>query len=120
VRLFIDETRGDPELADVCFEYAAINAYSAWERLRAQPASTRRARRRRTTRRSAATTVAAAVRQNILEFEMPNGKLMRDCTFKEVGKAGRAFARIAAAGRPNQIVGEVLSAQRAQTLISAR
>lgn len=114
IRMFVDEARADPELADACFVSAAINADKAWEKLRSG-----RNAKKKAERKTKAATAAAAVTKNILDFAMPNGKALRECTFAEVGRWGKQFGRIAAAGRPDQIVGEVLSARRAKALMRA-
>lgn len=52
-----------------------------------------------------------------LDFLMPNGKKLRECTFSECGQLGGMFGKIAAAGKPNQIVGEKLSDKKLQALL---
>jgi hypothetical protein len=52
----------------------------------------------------------------ILDFTMPNGKQLRHCTFAEVAAAGERFAALAKLGKPDQIVGEVLTAKQAAKL----
>lgn len=49
----------------------------------------------------------------ILELEMPNGKKLRDCTFREVAKFGIGFTRLSKMGKPNELV-SILSASVVQ------
>lgn len=123
VELFIEKALADPELNRVALEVVAINAYNAWDSLRSHsPSSTRssystRMARQSSVRQRAARTVRRIVHACILDHVMPNEKKVRDCTFKEMGQFGKKFQRIAAAGQPNQIVGQVLSARKAKSLM---
>jgi hypothetical protein len=53
----------------------------------------------------------------VLDTPMPNGKLLRDCTVKYACKLPGAFARLGKLlgkmGKPNQLVGEVISNKQA-------
>lgn len=124
VELFIEKALADPELNRVALEVVAINAYSAWDSLRSsRPSTSSRlsASARRTdqasVQRRASRVVQRIVNACILDFVMPNEKKVRDCTFKEMGQFGKKFQRIAAAGQPSQIVGQVLSARKAKALM---
>jgi hypothetical protein len=119
IKLFMEECRGDVELSDVCFEIAAINAYHSWEGLRARGNSAQQKNRMADRRRMAAG-IAGKIVKSILDFMMPNNKPLRECTFGEVGRFGRKFQRIAEAGEPNQIVGDVLSPAKAEQLMKQR
>lgn len=44
----------------------------------------------------------------LLDTLLPNGKTLRDSTFRECAKMGGALATIAKKGKPSQIVGDVL------------
>jgi hypothetical protein len=126
LRLFRAEANANPELSDVCIEIAAINAYSAWEKLREHPSRSpsqeRQAQRERqeASIEQASEVVARIQRAVILDFVMPNNKPLRNCTFKEVRKFGKGFQKLGMAGRPNQIVGEVLSETQAKRLMRGR
>jgi hypothetical protein len=124
LRLFRLEAGGDPELTDICVEVAGINAYLALENIRnrakRRPAETPEQQRQEQDAEAAQQAAVIAdriVRSAILDFMMPNNKRLRDCTFSEVRKFGKGFSRIAAAGRPNQIVGQVLSETKAKSLM---
>lgn len=54
-------------------------------------------------------TIKRAVLSISLDFVMPNGKPLRDCTGGECARAGGWFAKIAKRVKPNQVVGNVLS-----------
>jgi hypothetical protein len=64
------------------------------------------------------TKIRAAVQTTFLDFVMPNDKPLRDCTFREVGRFGDKFKKLAALGKPNQIVGQVLSEKQASAVLS--
>lgn len=52
----------------------------------------------------------------LLDLVLPNGKRLRECTFAEVAKAGGWFAKIAKKGKPNQIVGKVLTEEQLRAI----
>lgn len=55
------------------------------------------------------------IRQTILlGLEMPNGKVLRDCTFREVKGFGGGFTKLATMGKPTQKVG-ILSEDRVRS-----
>ena len=123
LRLFRSEANTDQELADTCVEIAALNAYLALENVRTRIAkrpATPEQQRQEQAREAAqeASIIAERIaRSAILDFVMPNNKKLGECTFKEVGSFGKGFSRIAAAGGPHQIVGEVLSETKAKSLM---
>jgi hypothetical protein len=45
----------------------------------------------------------------LLDVVLPCGKRLRDATFAECAEAGGWFSKIAKMGRPNQLVGKILS-----------
>lgn len=57
-----------------------------------------------------------AVEMVFLDFNMPNGKALRDCTGAECKRAGGWFAKIAAKIKPAEKVGNVLSEQDLRNL----
>lgn len=57
-----------------------------------------------------------ATRMVLLDLVMPNGKMLRNCTGKEVAKSGEIFARIAGQIKPNEVVGDVLSEAQVRKL----
>jgi hypothetical protein len=50
----------------------------------------------------------------ILDFLMPNGKAMRECTFGYVREIGGRFAAIGALRKARQVIGDVLTDEQAQ------
>jgi hypothetical protein len=65
-------------------------------------------------RKTAAVKTVAASRRILqslisLDFIMPNGKSLGKCTFGYATEMGGKFAKIGAMGKPNQIIGTVLS-----------
>jgi hypothetical protein len=52
----------------------------------------------------------------LLNIKLPNGKLLRDCSFAECKKAGGWFLKVAKMGRPTQIVGLTLSEEKLQAI----
>lgn len=55
----------------------------------------------------------------LLDFMMPNGKKLRDCTFGYCAEIGGAIGKIGAQGRPSEIVGNVLTAAQVQDIINS-
>jgi hypothetical protein len=51
---------------------------------------------------------------------MPNGKMLRDCTFAEVGAYGEQFRKLASMGRPQQIIGDVLSEKQVRAIMKKK
>jgi hypothetical protein len=49
----------------------------------------------------------------VLDLMMPNGEAIRDCSFGYMTKLGGAAARIGAMGKPNQIIGKVITEKQA-------
>lgn len=55
----------------------------------------------------------------LLDFAMPNGKRLRDCTFGYCAEIGGAIGKIGARGEPNEIVGKVLTAAQVQEIVNS-
>lgn len=47
----------------------------------------------------------------LMDVLLPNGKKLRDSTFRACAEAGGWFGKIAAMGKPDQIVGAILTEQ---------
>ena len=119
IQLFKDAAHANSELAEASFEYAAINADAAWEKLQyKKQAAAARAKAAAATQ-SAVTAIGEAIKRSILDWVMPNEKLLRDCTGAEVRTFNNGFGNIANAVQPDEIVGEVLSVEEAAELMSA-
>jgi len=54
----------------------------------------------------------------LLDFVMPNGKKLRDCTFAYCGQIGGAISKVATHGKPNELVGKILSADQVQKIVN--
>jgi len=118
-RAFIDAMRADENLAEACFRYAHANYRSSIERLmppqgrkqKPPPATKKIKQRHRVVKEESV--------KLLLDHVTPNGKPLRECTFAEVAVLGKAYARLATAGAPNQIVGKVFRTDK-QLLVFAR
>lgn len=118
---YIARSRDDLELADINAKTACLYA---WNRLtqrstrsRSFPRDTKtRAQRAAAVAKDAAKMVAAVKAVCVMDLILPTGKSLRNSTFADCKAAGGLFNRIAAKGKPNQIVGKVLNDQQAQAL----
>lgn len=121
-KLFVDAVLNDPDLNRACVSGFAVNVRMAVERLASAPASSivigrlKEVKRTKASVKFSGRSAGESIRAAILDFVMPNGKTLRDCTFREVAQAGDRFAKIAAMGRPNQVVGKVLTDEQAARL----
>jgi hypothetical protein len=108
-------------LIDACLEYVGVLTYSAWLKLRPKPArpaaSPAAASQPAAEARRATATTAEAIVRNIVEHRLLNGNLLLDSTFREVGKDNKRYAKLAKAGKPNQIVGKTLSMDQIVRLV---
>jgi hypothetical protein len=118
-RLFMTKILGDEAMtaienldeAEAVFEYFTTNHGRSIERY--EPATPEayieRSEARAEVRKErieATKKAAAAVAQIILlNLPMPNGKTLRDCTFREVAKFGSSYTKLSAMGKPMQKVG---------------
>jgi hypothetical protein len=108
-RLYVEAILDDRDLAQSFVEAFFSNVLAMVtrerehrkEKQRRGKASERRAERKRT--------AGKKIARVMFDFEMPNKKKLRDCTFEEVGKFGARFTKLAAMGKPDEIVGEVLT-----------
>jgi nitrogen fixation/metabolism regulation signal transduction histidine kinase len=116
------EVMADPELIDACVTAAVTNAITAIERIHRSKRSTGTEAARAATRDrvlAKAMEFGSGISETIatiLDFPMPNGKQLRHCTFGEVAAFGERFAKIAKLGKPDQIVGDVITAKQAAKL----
>jgi hypothetical protein len=89
---------------------AKLSKEQAGQKLRRE--ATRRAEQktqRATLDAEADTEINKIIEASLLDFLMPNDKKLRDCTFGYCREVGGWLGRIGAAGKPDQIVGDVLS-----------
>lgn len=104
------------------YEYWHANAYRALsreERGTAKPAisSAQLAEQQAVFDAEAESEVRIFEHTILLDFVMPNGKQLRACTFEYCGEIGGWFGKIAEAGDPDQVVGDVLSEAALQQLL---
>jgi hypothetical protein len=52
----------------------------------------------------------------LFDLMQPNGTLLRHCTFRECGKLKGWYAKLEGKGKPNEIVGDVLSEEQLQKI----
>jgi hypothetical protein len=96
-----------------------VNAHRRVERLvsRAGLPGKRRAAAREERDARVAATFVRVKKALILDHVMPNGLLLRDCTFGYATAIGDVYARIGAKGDPNAIIGQVLSNAEADAAV---
>lgn len=56
----------------------------------------------------------------LMEIKMPNGKLLRDCTFGECRTIGGQFLELSDRGEPNEIVGQKLTEEQVREILETR
>jgi len=120
--IFLAEVLKDDEMRDACLRWFHVNARNRLERhALVEPPAKRTAAQARQAREEkharAADRMARVDAVMILDHVMPNGKPLRDCTFGYAREVGGDFMCIGRMGRPDQIVGEVLTDQRADAMV---
>lgn len=120
VKIYVARSRDDLELADI---NAKTTCLYAWNRVtqRSTKSSPRNMKARAKARSAAvakqASKMVEAIRAVcVMDLILPTGKCLRESTFAQCKAAGGLFMRIAAKGKPNQVVGKVLTDKQAQTL----
>lgn len=103
-----DRIAADPDLQDAVNDYAAANCWSQLESSDKQksPAPKTGEQIAEERERIARVVGDAAKKLTLLELVMPNGKKLRNCTFKECGEFGSWFKILATKGRPSEKVGD--------------
>jgi hypothetical protein len=107
------------ERDDECHEAAMLHAFrNLWTSLDRDAA--KETPQRRAEREARAREEIEKAKQKIvyrlLDFALPNGKLLRNCTGKECKEAGGWLTAVAAKVKPNEIVGKVLSEEKLRAL----
>lgn len=104
---------GDEDYLDSIIEYWFTNNYNSLMLERSRPRLRTSALALQAARAAEyREKVTTAIRQEaifLLGTILPNGKALRDSTFGECAKIGGVLSKIASKGKPEQIVGEVLS-----------
>jgi hypothetical protein len=106
----------DPEDVDVALLYTFTNLWETAERDRKQ--MTKPQTTRDPAQIEAKKAQVAEVREQIvrkvfsLDFVMPNGQQLGDCTFGYLEKVGGVFVKISKMGKPNQVIRKVLTAKK--------
>jgi hypothetical protein len=105
------DAAGVYDMNDACLRYYHINARSRLEALMSD------SKPEKPSEEKAKAKAEKIKRTFVLDTPMPNGKLLRDCTVKYACKLPGAFARLGKLlgkmGKPNQLVGEVISNKQA-------
>ena len=121
--LFADHVVNDPDLTRATVLMAAINLFVSVERLRVEPETRRKdAVKKREEKldlqKNVARVVSRVKRGLILDTLLPNGRLARESTGRELIKAGGALAKIGALVKPTQIVGRHVTDDKAQKILA--
>jgi hypothetical protein len=121
--LYRDAVREDEGIFNADTKYCFTNAYNAMNgddasepvRTRASksPEEVEAARAERTEKAAKLDAVykERVVEMVMLDLFMPNGEMLRDCTFKEVAKFGGNFTKLSRMGKPTQRVGILTEAK---------
>jgi hypothetical protein len=64
-------------------------------------------------------TVEARVQARLLDFLLPNGKMLRDSTFGEVAKCSGWLSRVAKLGQPHEKVGDKLTEKEVKAALES-
>jgi hypothetical protein len=118
---FFDEVVGNENYMKVILEYWFANNYASLIGKRKQ-------RKPSTGKLETAATVSTKINDRIereaqtllLEWTMPNGKRLADCTGSDCKKVGGWLSRIADKIKPTDIVGRVLSEKQVRSLYATR
>jgi hypothetical protein len=112
-RLYVNAVINDPDLNRSFIEAFFVNVYASVTRERERAKERGRSKRggkaskqRRDEKRK---TADKDLTRAVFDFIMPNKKKLHDCTFREVGEFGARFTKLAEMGKPDEIVGEVLT-----------
>ena len=109
----------DPEDIDVALLYTFTNLWETAERDHKPKAQ------RDPAQIQARIAQVAEVREQIvrkvfsLDFVMPNGKQLGDCTFGYLEKVGGVFIKISKMGKPNQVIRKVLTAKKLEEVAAS-
>jgi hypothetical protein len=107
-RKWLEAVREDDEYEMAVFRYAFANLENALGRERRRPPIVRHPLQtgRAHVQAAAEKMVVSVILMNLT---LPGGKLLRDATFKECAQAGGWFSRVSKRGKPNQVVGKILT-----------
>lgn len=110
-RKWWEAVQADDELLDAVALHAFTNMVSALDRDRKKPAkpAVQSARQVKALRAEVAKITERVRNLVLMDLTLPNGKKLRNSTFKECSLAGGWFKLLACKGKPSQIVGKVLS-----------
>lgn len=115
LRAFIDAVRDDDDYLEPIIGYWFANNYRSLVPIR------RMSPKKRTVEAKHRATAVETIKQRVvaisLDFIMPSGKALRDCTGKECATAGGWLAKIAKRVKPSEKVGAVLSDTQLKTLL---
>jgi hypothetical protein len=114
-RRWLEIVREDEDYLIPALQHTFANLYNALSKTKRRRKSTNIADRKKQQQKIEA--AAQAVSEMILlDLTLPNGKKLRDATFRECTEAGGWWIKIGKKGKPNQIVGKVLSEKDIQAI----
>jgi radical SAM superfamily enzyme with C-terminal helix-hairpin-helix motif len=70
----------------------------------------------RSRNKSAQRAIVDKLKQRLLDLILPNGKALRDATFAECATAGGWFTKVSKLGKPQQIVGKIVSEEQLKAI----
>jgi hypothetical protein len=103
-KLYVDAVKNDPDLNDAFIEAFFENVLAVLTRARSKSK-----KRKRMMREEKQKQQAKHIDRFVMSYVMPNGKPLKECTFGEVATFGARFSKLSAMGKPDEIVGQVLS-----------
>lgn len=107
---FCEAIQDDPDYQRAVDWYFFVNFYDYEVTSRNKKPSPEERRRRQAAQETEVENIKRQITKVVLmNWAMPNGKMLRDCTFAECADAGGWLAKVAKQGKPNQIVGKILS-----------
>lgn len=109
-----DEIKDDEDMLSAALHHAFTNMLTAIDRmskksLRGRVITEAEREKQETDVNQIIKTVKKVVLMSLI---LPNGKALRYCTFAECAAAGGWFAKVAKLGKPNQIVGTVVTEEQ--------
>ena len=108
-RLFADTILHDEDLCRAFVETFTLNVYSMVMR--------KGIKRKRRTKEQKQEATGKYLHRFVLKFTMPNGKPLGECSFAECGKFGGQFSKLAIMGKPDEIVGQVLTQKQVRKVL---
>lgn len=110
-RKWCDIVRDDDDYLSAALHHAFTNINTTLERdeNKTPPTAKQTAERRASEQAKVSALKERVAKIVLMNIMLPTGKLLRESTFADCKKAGGWFAKVAAKGKPNQVVGRTLS-----------